>query len=145
MKKILLLALFVASPVLAQSPAQTSAPPSTRSPLDGTWRGLSDGGSCNAPLDYALVIEDGLVDGSATDTSAKGPVPNTKKTPPPPPGPGLWQLYGVARPGSFTLRATASVKADDRRNERLNVTVQGATLVVTEAAGCGRTARLARN
>ncbi|MBV8391968.1 MAG: hypothetical protein JOY81_02185 [Alphaproteobacteria bacterium] len=135
MNKILLLALLVASPALAQ----------TKGPLDGDWRGQSDGGSCNAPLDYALTIEEGLVDGSATDTTARGPVPNLKKTAPPPPGPGLWQLYGVARPGTFTLQATASVTADDRRRQRLNVTVQGSTLIVTESGGCGRTARLARN
>jgi hypothetical protein len=151
MKKLLLLALLTASPALAQVPPPGQAPPSgqapaqARGPLDGDWKGLSDGGSCNAPLDYALTIEDGLVDGSATDTSAKGPVPNLKKTPPPPPGPGLWQVYGVARPSSFTLRATASVKPEDRRNESLSVTVQGNTLIVTEKGGCGRTARLARN
>jgi len=30
-------------------------------PLDGDWRGKSDGGSCNAPLDYVLHIESGIV------------------------------------------------------------------------------------
>jgi len=45
------------------------------SPLDGQWRGTSDGGSCNAPLDYVLTIEFSIVDGSAYDATARGPVP----------------------------------------------------------------------
>ena len=64
---------FAATPVLAQAPT----------PLDGEWRGRSDGGSCNAPLEYVIFIESGLVDGSATDATARGPVPNTRKGPPP--------------------------------------------------------------
>ena len=55
------------------------------SALDGNWRGTSDGGSCNAPLEYLLTIENGFVDGSATDTTARGPVPNTHHGPPPAP------------------------------------------------------------
>jgi hypothetical protein len=135
MKKILLLALLVASPAVAQSP----------SPIDGDWKGRSDGGSCGAPLDYAINIEDGLVEGSATDTSAHGPVPNTKRTPPPAPGPGLWQLHGAARGSTFSLLAAASVKGEDQRKGKFTVTVQGSTLVVTESGGCGRTARLSKN
>jgi len=131
----LLLGLAVASAAHAQSPTA----------IDGDWRGRSDGGSCNAPLDIAITIEDGLVDGTAFDTTAHGPVPNLKRTAPPAPGPGLWQLHGVARPGSFSLLAVASVKAEDQRKGRISVTVQGATLVVTESGGCGRTARLAKN
>jgi hypothetical protein len=114
------------------------------SPLDGTWRGRSDGGSCNAPLDYAITIEDGFVDGTAFDTTAHGPVPNLRKAPPPPPGPGLWQIHGVAKSASFRLLAVASVKHGDRRTERLNATAQAGVLVVTEDGGCGRTARLER-
>jgi hypothetical protein len=138
MKKILLpllLATAIIPAALAQSP----------SPLDGTWRGRSDGGSCNAPLDYVLTIEDGFADGSAFDTTAKGPVPNLKMAPPPPPGPGLWQLHGVAKPGSFSLLAVASVKGTDQRRDKITVTVEGNTLIATETGGCGRTARLARN
>ena len=114
------------------------------SPLDGTWKGRSDGGACNAPLDYQITIETGIVDGSAYDTSARGPVPNTRKGPPPPPTPGLWQIHGLVRPGSFSLIAVASVKGTDRREGKLNVTAQGNTLTVTESGGCGRVARLAR-
>ncbi|HEY6983321.1 hypothetical protein [Reyranella sp.] len=136
MKKLLPLLLVVSMVTVVH--AQSA------SPLDGTWRGRSDGGSCQAPLDYAITIEDGFVDGTAFDTTAHGPVPNLKKAPPPPPGPGLWQLHGVAKPGSFSLLAVASVKAEDRRVERLTVIAQGAVLVVTEGGGCGRTARLAR-
>ena len=132
------LALMMAGPVLAQTPS----PPS--SPLDGQWRGRSDGGSCNAPLDYDVTIESGIVDGSAYDSTAKGPVPNLKKTAPPPPTPGLWQIHGLAKPGTFSLLAVASVKADDRREERLTATLQGSTLTVTETSGCGRTARLSK-
>ena len=132
------LALLAAGPVLAQ----TTSPPA--SPLDGQWRGRSDGGSCNAPLDYDIVIESGIVDGSAYDSSAKGPVPNPKKTAPPAPTPGLWQIHGLAKPGTFSLLAVASVKAEDRREGRLTATVQGNTLTVTESGGCGRTARLTR-
>jgi len=54
--------VFAAAPVLAQAPT----------PLDGAWRGRSDGGSCNAPLDYVLTIENGFVDGSSYDTTARG-------------------------------------------------------------------------
>ena len=139
MKKLLLLclALAAAGPAFAQAPTPSS-------PLDGEWRGRSDGGSCNAPLDYALTIDTGIVDGSAYDNTAKGPVPNLKKSAPPPPTPGLWQIHGLARPGSFSLLAVASVKADDRREGRLTATLQGSTLVVTESGGCGRTARLTK-
>ena len=42
----------VATPALAQAPT----------PLDGEWRGRSDGGQCNAPLEYALSIETGVPD-----------------------------------------------------------------------------------
>ena len=137
MKRVLFLALLVAA---ASAAAQST--PSTS--LDGEWRGKSDGGSCNAPLDYVVFIESGLVEGSATDTTARGPVPNTRKGPPPPPTPGLWQIHGLAKPGSFSLIAVASVKATDRREGRLNVTSQGGTLTVTESSGCGRTARLSK-
>ena len=137
MKKLLLslCVAFTVTPALAQAPM----------PLDGEWRGRSDGGSCNAPLEYVLFIELGLVEGSATDTTARGPVPNTKKGPPPAPTPGLWQIHGLAKPGPFSLIAVASVKAADRREGRLNVTSQDGTLVVTESGGCGRTARLSRS
>jgi hypothetical protein len=133
------LVLMAAGPVLAQTPS----PPA--SPLDGQWRGRSDGGSCNAPLDYDITIESGIVDGSAYDSTAKGPVPNLKKAAPPPPTPGLWQLHGLAKPGNFSLLAVASVKADDRREERLTATLQGNTLTVTESGGCRRTAQLTRS
>ncbi|HKV15075.1 MAG TPA: hypothetical protein VJQ81_08515 [Reyranella sp.] len=136
MKKILPLLLVVLSAAIAH--AQPA------SPLDGTWRGRSDGGSCNAPLDYAITIDEGFVDGTAFDTTAHGPVPNLRKAPPPPPGPGLWQLHGVVKSGSFTVLAVASVKHNDRRTERLTVTPQGRALLVVEGGDCGRTARLER-
>ena len=136
MKKILPLLLVASSAAIAH--AQPA------SPLDGTWHGRSDGGSCNAPLDYAITIEEGFVDGTAFDTTAHGPVPNLRKAPPPPPGPGLWQLHGVVKSGSFTVLAVASVKHNDRRTERLTVTPQGDVLVVVESGDCGRTARLER-
>jgi hypothetical protein len=132
------LAVVAAGPAFAQAP---SPPPS---PLDGQWRGRSDGGSCNAPLDYDITIESDIVDGSAYDSTAKGPVPNLKKSAPPAPTPGLWQIHGLAKPGTFSLLAVASVKADDRRTGRLTATVQGNTLSVTESGGCGRTARLTK-
>jgi hypothetical protein len=122
--------------------AQSATPPS--STLDGDWRGRSDGGSCNAPLDYVLHIESGIVDGSASDPSVKGPAPNPKKSAPPPPGAGLWQIYGVAKGSSFSLQALASVQGSDRRSGKLTVSAQGNTLTVTESGGCGRTARLAK-
>ena len=135
MNKLLPLCLvLVTAPALAQAPT----------PLDGSWRGRSDGGACNAPLDYDLTIETGIVDGSAYDGTARGPVPNTKKGAPPPPTPGLWQIHGMAKSGSFSLIAVASVKGTDRRESRLTVTEQGNILTVTESGGCGRTARLAK-
>jgi hypothetical protein len=140
MKTLLMfcLALAAAGPAFAQTPSPSS------SPLDGQWRGRSDGGSCNAPLDFDITIDSGIVDGSAYDSTAKGPVPNLKKTAPPPPTPGLWQIHGLAKPGTFSLLAVASVKADDRREGRLTATLQGSTLTVTESSGCGRTAQLTR-
>jgi hypothetical protein len=122
--------------------AQSAAPPA--STLDGEWSGRSDGGSCKAPLDYVLHIESGIVDGSASDPSVKGPMPNPKKSAPPPPGVGLWQIYGVAKGSSFSLQALASVQGTDRRSARLTVSAQGNTLTITESGGCGRTARLAK-
>ena len=131
----LLLLLAAAVPVFAQSP----------SPLDGEWRGTSDGGSCNAPLDCQLSIESGIVDGSAFDTTARGPAPNTRHAPPPAPGPGLWQIHGVAKSGaSFPLLSVASVKGSDRREGKLSARLDGGTLVVSETGGCRRTARLSR-
>jgi hypothetical protein len=48
MKKLLTICLAVAAagPAFAQAPAS----------VDGQWRGRSDGGSCNAPLDYDITI-----------------------------------------------------------------------------------------
>jgi hypothetical protein len=131
-----------ASPV---APPQGSAEPVPTSALDGNWRGTSDGGSCNAPLDYVLTIENGFVDGSAYDTTAHGPVPNTHHGPPPAPTPGLWQIHGVARTsGPFSLISVASVKGSDRREGKLSAQSDGSGLVVTETGGCRRTARLVR-
>jgi hypothetical protein len=139
MKRLLFLALLVAG--TASAAAQST--PSTG--LDGEWRGTSDGGSCNAPLDFALTIENGFVDGSAFDTTAHGPVPNLKKAPPPAPTPGLWQIHGVARPsGPFSLVSVASVKATDRRQGKLTARSEGGGLVISETTGCRRTARLSR-
>jgi hypothetical protein len=113
--------------------------------LDGQWRGRSDGGSCNAPLDYVITIENGFVDGSAYDSTAHGPVPNLKKAPPPAPTPGLWQIHGLAKPsGTFSLVSVASVKATDRRQGKLTARSEGGGLVVSENTGCRRTARLSR-
>jgi len=131
---VLLLAFAFTSAAFAQPAA----------PLDGDWRGRSNGGSRNAPLDYVLHIESGIVDGSASDLSVQGPAPNPKKTAPPPPGAGLWQIYGVAKGNSFSLQAMASVRGTDRRAGKLTVSAQGNTLTITESSGCGRTARLSR-
>ena len=137
MKKILplLLVIFSAPTIAYAQPA---------SPLDGTWRGRSDGGSCNAPLDFVITIESGFVDGSAYDSTAHGPVPNLKTAPPPAPTPGLWQIHGVAKGGSFSLMTVASVRSEDRRSGKLAVTSQGASLVVVEQGGCGRRATLTK-
>jgi hypothetical protein len=136
-----LLVVFLLS---AAAPAFAQAPPPTSS-LDGQWRGRSDGGSCNAPLDFVITIENGFVDGSAYDTTAHGPVPNLKKAPPPAPTPGLWQIHGLARPsGTFSLVSVASVKATDRRQGKLTARSEGSGLVVSENSGCRRTARLSR-
>ena len=130
--------LSVAAPAFGQTPAPTSS-------LDGEWRGKSDGGSCNAPLDFVITIENGFVDGSAYDSTAHGPVPNLKKAPPPAPTPGLWQIHGLAKPnGPFSLVSVASVKAADRRQGKLTARSEGSGLVVSENTGCRRTARLSR-
>ena len=133
------------TPASPLAPPQGNAEPVPTSALDGNWRGTSHGGSCNAPLDYVLTIENGFVDGSATDTTARGPVPNTHHGPPPAPTPGLWQIHGVAKnSGPFSLLSVASVKGSDRREGKLSAQSDGGGLVVTETGGCRRTARLAR-
>ncbi len=138
MKRILVLLLaLTGSPVLAQTPPVAS-------PVDGEWRGKSDGGSCNTPLDLALSIEAGLVEGTAVDPSVHGPVPNLKRTAPPPPTPGLWQIYGAASSATFTLRALASVQGTERRQTRFAASLQGGSLVLSESGGCGRKAALSR-
>lgn len=150
---LLLVLVFAAS---AQAQTRAPAPPPAAppanptpgpaaSPLDGQWRGTSDGGSCNAPLEYQLTIESGFVDGSAYDTTARGPVPNPNKSAPPPPGPGLWQIHGLAKSGgTFNLLSVASVKGTEHRRVQLTARSDGGGLVVTENGGCRRTARLAR-
>jgi len=123
----------------------TSAAAQPASPVDGDWRGRSDGGSCNAPLDFVITIESGIVDGSAYETTAQGPSPNLRHGPPPAAMPGLWQIHGVARPsGTFSLLSVASVKASDRREGKLSATFDGGSLTVSETSGCRRTARLSR-
>lgn len=156
--KRLLFALFLLSsaalPALAQSrapaapaapPAPGSVTPAPTSALDGDWRGRSDGGWCNAPLDYVISIENGFVEGSAYDSTAHGPVPNLKKTPAPAPTPGLWQIHGVAKDNApFSLISVASVKAADRREGKLSARSEGGGLVISETTGCRRTVRLTR-
>jgi hypothetical protein len=133
-------AVFALGVLLAGS-AAAQAP----TPFDGNWRGTSDGGSCNAPLDVTLSIESGIVDGTAYDTSAKGPVPNQRKAAPPPATPGLWQLHGIiGTSGTSSLIATASVRDRDRREARMTVRRDGAGLTMTEDSGCRRTARLVK-
>ena len=146
MKLILFLALAMAVTVSADAQTRAPAPGSTpTSSLDGEWRGKSDGGSCNAPLDFVITIENGFVDGSAYDATAHGPVPNLKKAPPPAPTPGLWQIHGLVKPsGSFSLISVASVKAADRREGKLTARSEGGGLVISENSGCRRTARLSR-
>jgi hypothetical protein len=132
-------------PALLLLAIATAASAQPASPLDGQWRGTSDGGSCNAPLDYVLTIDYGIVDGSAYDTTARGPVPNPRHAPPPAPSPGLWQIHGVAKAGStFSLLSVASVRGTDRREGKLTARSDGGSLVVTETSGCRRTVRLSR-
>jgi hypothetical protein len=132
-------------PALLLLAIATAASAQPASPLDGQWRGTSDGGSCNAPLDYVLTIDYGIVDGSAYDTTARGPVPNPRHAAPPAPSPGLWQIHGVAKAGStFSLLSVASVRGTDRREGKLTARSDGGSLVVTETSGCRRTVRLSR-
>jgi len=132
-------------PALLLLAIATAASAQPASPLDGQWRGTSDGGSCNAPLDYVLTIDYGIVDGSAYDTTARGPVPNPRHAAPPAPSPGLWQIHGMAKAGStFSLISVASVRGTDRREGKLTARSDGGSLVVTETTGCRRTVRLSR-
>ena len=86
---LVLLTIAAAAAAQTRTPASPVAPPRgaaepvPTSALDGNWRGTSDGGSCNAPLDYVLTIENGFVDGSAFDNTAQGPKPNLRHGPPP--------------------------------------------------------------
>ena len=157
MNKFLSVMLALGVAVSASAEAQTRKPapappapasdptPAPVSPLDGNWKGTSDGGSCNAPLDYVLTIENGFVDGSSYDTTAQGPKPNPNKSAPPPPTPGLWQIHGiVGKTGSFSLIAVASVKGTTHREGKLAARSEGDSLVVSETSGCRRTARLTR-
>ena len=132
------------APAPAAPPANSTPAPS--SPLDGQWRGTSDGGSCNAPLDYVITIENGFVDGSSYDTTAQGPKPNPNKSATPPPGPGLWQIHGVAKVGApFNLLSLASVKGPTHQRMQLTARGDASGLVITETGGCRRTARLSRS
>ena len=132
-------------PALLLLAIATAASAQPASPLDGQWRGTSDGGSCNAPLDYVLTIDYGIVDGSAYDTTARGPVPNPRHAAPPAPSPGLWQIHGMAKAGTtFSLISVASVRGTDRREGKLTARSDGGSLVVTETTGCRRTVRLSR-
>jgi len=132
-------------PALLLLAIATAASAQPASPLDGQWRGTSDGGSCNAPLDYVLTIDYGIVDGSAYDTTARGPVPNPRHAAPPAPSPGLWQIHGLAKAGgTFSLISVASVRGTDRREGKLTARSDGGSLVVTETSGCRRTVRLSR-
>jgi hypothetical protein len=155
MKKslLLLVVLGAATTASAQTRAPAPAPaapsgaptPAPVSALDGEWKGTSDGGSCNAPLDYVITIENGFVDGSSYDTTAQGPKPNPNKSAPPPPGPGLWQIHGiVGKAGSFSLIAVASVKGTSHREGKLAARSEGGGLVISETSGCRRTVRLTR-
>ena len=155
MKKslLLLVVLGAATTASAQTRAPAPAPaapqgtptPAPVSALDGEWKGTSDGGSCNAPLDYVITIENGFVDGSSYDTTAQGPKPNPNKSAPPPPGPGLWQIHGiVGKTGSFSLIAVASVKGTSHREGKLAARSEGGGLVVSETGGCRRTVHLTR-
>ncbi|MDP1750501.1 MAG: hypothetical protein Q8L22_13660 [Reyranella sp.] len=157
MKRFLPLALLLVVGAVTVASAQTRAPapspaappanptPAPISALDGEWKGTSDGGSCNAPLDYVLTIENGFVDGSSYDTTARGPVPNPNKSAPPPPTPGLWQIHGiVGKTGSFSLIAVASVKGTSHREGKLAARSEGGGLTVSETSGCRRTVRLTR-
>ena len=138
----LLPALLLLAIAIAIATAASAQP---ASPLDGQWRGTSDGGSCNAPLDYVLTIDYGIVDGSAYDTTARGPVPNPRHAAPPAPSPGLWQIHGLAKAGgTFSLISVASVRGTDRREGKLTARSDGGSLVVTETSGCRRTVRLSR-
>jgi hypothetical protein len=147
---LLLAASTLALPAMAQTPPPAQQrggllTPAPSSPHDGTWKGTSDGGSCNAPLDIQLAIEYGFVEGTAYDTTAQGPRPNPNKAAPPAPTPGLWQLHGTAHnPDRFTLVGTASVRGHDKRDGKMTVQRDGASLVFTEESGCRRTARLSR-
>ena len=77
-------------------------------------------------LDYVLYIESGLVDGSATDLTARGPVPNTKKGPPPPPtsqrlpaSSAPWpSTSGWPTPSSSTRTASANTSSARGRMPR---------------------------
>ena len=137
--------LLLVTPVFAQTPPAAALSPAPFSTFDGQWKGISDAGTC-APLEIALSIEYGFVEGTAIDTGAKGPVPNPGKSAPPPATPGLWQLHGNAGNGaSFSVMAVASVRvAADRAAGRITIRRDGAGLVLSEDGGCRRTARLAR-
>ncbi len=147
-----LLVLGAATMASAQTraPVPPAAPPANPTPaptsaLDGEWKGTSDGGSCNAPLDYQITIENGFVDGSSYDTTAQGPRPNPNKAAPPPPGPGLWQIHGVVgKTGSFSLIAVASVKGTSHREGKLAARSEGSGLTISETSGCRRIVRLTR-
>ena len=68
------------------------------------------------------------------------------KSAPPPPGPGLWQIHGVAKVGSpFNLLSLASVKGPTHQRMQLTARGDGQSLVVSETSGCRRTARLSRS
>ena len=106
----------------AAAPPVAPAPP----PLDGEWRGTSDGGSCNAPLDYRAHHRD-----PASSTAPPTTPPRTARCPtprrraPPPPTPGLWQIHGARQARLVLADRRRLGEGPDRREGQLTVTQPG--------------------
>jgi len=138
---ILSLAL-VAALAAASAAAQTPAP---RNAADGVWTGQAAGGAC-APLTVRIVVEGGLVDGTASEPDSGGARVQGKKGERLPPPPALWQLNGaVAADGSVKLTALRAMRERERQNAKWTGKAAGGSLTVAEIDGpCRRSATLAR-
>lgn len=129
------LAVAVVGPVLAQGRAPAPTPGGGLQPqptaFDGAWKGKSDGGACNLPLDVELHVDRGLVDGAGEERGSR-----TAQ---------LWQIYGKVVGQAIEAQAQTAAKPADRRRARLSGRLEGTTLTLRETdGGCGRTVRLAR-
>jgi len=109
--------------------AESALPPTA---ADGAWRGRSDAGSCNQPMDVNLTIEGGLVEGTGKESAGKTAL--------------LWSYHGRTKSnGTIELLGHASAFPPQHATQsRLTGKVETARILLSESGGCGRSMTLSR-